>query len=210
MGKLRKNKIFVQENATSANRNNDNIKCNNEAEGQKGKPLLKSFIVDLLISAGIACAVLCFIQPTIVHQSSMYPTCHDGDYLLIEKRAYSFSEPERGDIIVFRSKLNVDPSSEKNLLIKRIIAVPGDHIKISDGTVTVNGSKLKESYLKESKYTNGNSDCKIPKGKYFVMGDNREVSIDSRYKEVGLVSKKDIVGKAGLRLWPFSDIGIVR
>lgn len=149
-----------------------------------------------------------FIRPTLVRGESMYPTLVENDYLIINRMAYKFNEPEKGDVIVFKTNLLQEDGKHKDL-VKRVIAVGGDHIKIENSKVYVNDKLLDEPYIHDN-YTEGNIDMVIPKGEVFTMGDNREKSLDSRYKDVGLVNDKDIMGKVMIRLFPFKKIGPVR
>lgn len=176
-------------------------------QGSKSSSFGKMIFKDILLCAVITCIILTFVGPTIVNQTSMLPTCEPGDYILLEKQAYLFKEPKRGDIIVFKSKIKNENGIMSKLLIKRIIAVPKDKIKIEGGQVYINGEKLDEEYLPLDTYTEGDIDRVVPEDTYFVMGDNRDVSIDSRSIEVGLVSKKDIYGKALVRLFPLKNAG---
>ena len=169
---------------------------------------MKGWIRDILVAILIALVIMTFIKPTIVKESSMQPTLYANNYIFLSKQAYRFSEPERGDIIVFHSDLTTPDGSEK-LLIKRIIAVPGDIITIQDGNVYINDEVLDEPYI-NGNVTSGNIDhMKIPDGDIFVMGDNRGVSIDSRDSRVGCVKINMIVGKAFFRLYPFNKIGLL-
>ncbi len=167
---------------------------------------VKNLIIDIIIAVLVAGTILFFIKPTVVQQTSMLPTFKEGDYLITYKRAYSHKEPERGDVVVFQSSLTDDSGNDK-LLIKRVIGLPGEIITIKDGMVYINGEEYKESYLNDG-YTPGDiDDYVIPEGKYFCMGDNRVVSIDSRSADVGPVDKDLIMGKVVVRLFPFSRIG---
>ena len=148
-----------------------------------------------------------FIRPTLVKGESMYPTLVENDYLIINRMAYKFGEPKDGDIIVFKTNLLQDDGKTKDL-VKRVIATEGQHIKIEDSKVYVDGELLKEPYIHDN-YTSGDIDMVVPEGEVFTMGDNREKSLDSRYEEVGLVNEKDIMGKVMLRLFPFNKIGAV-
>lgn len=149
-----------------------------------------------------------FIRPTLVRGESMYPTLVENDYLIINRMAYKFNEPKKGDIIVFKTNLLQEDGSPKDL-VKRVIAVGGDHIKIEDSKVYVNDKLLDEPYIHDN-YTEGNIDMVIPEGEVFAMGDNREKSLDSRYQDVGLVDDKNIMGKVMIRLFPFNKIGTVK
>ncbi|WLD75952.1 signal peptidase I [Mogibacterium neglectum] len=167
---------------------------------------VKSLIKDIIIAAILAAVVILFVRPTIVKQTSMQDTLNPNDYIIMYRRAYSGDkEPKRGDIVIFKSKLQ-DENGKDKLLIKRVIALPGDKITINDGKVYINDKEYDESYLKDGYTTGSVNNFKVPKGEYFVMGDNRVVSIDSRYSEVGCVKKDAIKGRAVLRLFPFTKI----
>ena len=167
---------------------------------------VKSLIKDIIIAAILAAVVISFVRPTIVKQTSMQDTLNPNDYIIMYRRAYSGDkEPKRGDIVIFKSKLQ-DENGKDKLLIKRVIALPGDKITINDGKVYINDKEYDESYLKDGYTTGSVNNFKVPKGEYFVMGDNRVVSIDSRYSEVGCVKKDAIKGRAVLRLFPFTKI----
>ncbi len=173
---------------------------------------LKEWIRDLAFAVLIAFLVLQFIMPTVVRESSMENTLIENDYLIVSKKAYKiFGDCERGDIIVFQSRIPLgNGTDEKKLLVKRIVAVGGDSISISGGKVYVNGEEIKEDFLKDG-YTNGEmSEIMIPEGYLFCMGDNRLVSRDSRDSSVGLVSEDDVKGKVVFRLYPFSKFGKVK
>ena len=161
--------------------------------------------------SGGAAAVLYFIRPTSVKQSSMEDTLHENDYMIMYRQAYKDHGPERGDIVIFQSALLDEDSGKDKLLIKRVIGLPGDEIKISDGQVYINGEAYKEDYLKDG-YTPAfeipreGETYTVPDGSYFCMGDNRVGSIDSRRTEVGCVAGDLIKGKVVVRLFPFNKI----
>ena len=167
---------------------------------------VKSLIKDIIVAAILAAVVISFVRPTIVKQTSMQDTLNPNDYIIMYRRAYSGDkEPKRGDIVIFKSDLQ-DENGKNKLLIKRVIGLPGDKITINDGKVYINDKEYDESYLKDGYTTGSVNNFKVPKGEYFVMGDNRVVSIDSRYSEVGCVKKDAIKGRAVLRLFPFTKI----
>lgn len=167
---------------------------------------VKSLIKDIIVAAILAAVVISFVRPTIVKQTSMQDTLNPNDYIIMYRRAYSGDkEPKRGDIVIFKSDLQ-DEKGKNKLLIKRVIGLPGDKITINDGKVYINDKEYDESYLKDGYTTGSVNNFKVPKGEYFVMGDNRVVSIDSRYSEVGCVKKDAIKGRAVLRLFPFTKI----
>ena len=167
---------------------------------------VKSLIKDIIVAAILAAVVISFVRPTIVKQTSMQDTLNPNDYIIMYRRAYSGDkEPKRGDIVIFKSELQ-DENGKNKLLIKRVIGLPGDKITINDGKVYINDKEYNESYLKDGYTTGSVNNFKVPKGEYFVMGDNRVVSIDSRYSEVGCIKKDAIKGRAVLRLFPFTKI----
>ena len=168
-------------------------------------PILRE-AVDWTFHIGIAVIIAVIIinyvfQRTLVNKISMTPTLQEGDNLFIEKVSMRLGMLKRGDIITFYSE------KRKELLIKRIIGVADDTVKIQDGQVHVNGSIIKENYIKGN-YTKSRGDyldVKVPKGYVYVLGDNRiDDIIDSR--EDGPISVKDIEGKAFVRLWPINKI----
>ena len=160
---------------------------------------MKQWIRDIGTAMLIVLIITTFIKPTIVHGTSMNPTLQNGDYLLVSKQAYTFNEPERGEIVIF------PVGEDKKLYIKRVIGLPGDVITINNGMVYVNGIADDQEYTLDG-YTSGDIDSMVvPEGELFVLGDNRLNSIDSR--EMG-TQKIDVVkGVAFIRLWPLSEIG---
>ncbi len=179
--------------------------------GQKAGSFFKSLLVDILIAVCLAAAVLYFIRPTIVKQTSMEDTLHENDYLIMYRLAYKNHEPERGDVIIFQSTLVNEESGKDKLLIKRVIGLPGDEIMIKDDQLYINGEAYQEDYLKDG-YTPAfeipveGETYTVPEGYYFCMGDNRAGSVDSRRREVGDVSAESIKGKVVIRLFPFNQI----
>lgn len=148
-----------------------------------------------------------FIKPTLVRGDSMYSTLEEGDYLIINRMSYKFGKIEHGDIIVFKSDLQQDDGTNKDL-VKRVIGTEGDKIKIKNSKVYVNGKELDEPYIHDE-VTEGDIDTVVPENCVFVLGDNREISLDSRYEEVGFINKSDILGKVFVRLYPFNKIGLL-
>jgi signal peptidase I len=124
---------------------------------------------------------------------SMIPTLQNGEYILVNKLAYKTGQPNRGDIIVFRL-----PGDESQDLIKRVIGLPGDTVKVSDGVVTINGEKLHEPYIAQSPLYFG--EWIVPDGSLFVLGDNRNDSRDSH--QWGLLPLENVIGKSVLIYWP--------
>lgn len=169
------------------------------------------FFETIIVSLAIFLVLYMFVfQPHQVNGLSMYPTLQDKEYLLTNKFIYRFNLPSFGDIIVFQA-----PNHEEYDYIKRIIGLPGDKIKLTDGNFLVNGAMLDEStYLSSDVYTGGENFLKegqevvVPADNYFVAGDNRSNSSDSR--NFGFVPKKNIVGRAWISYWPLNRIGIIK
>ncbi len=161
----------------------------------------------LLIAAIIVLPIRYFLfQPFIVKGDSMVPNLQSGDYLIIDELSYRFSSPSRGDVVVFKYPLDTTQR-----FIKRVIGLPGETVDINNGKVTIT-SNGKSIALDEKKYLHGiNTDGKVnltlENNNYFVMGDNRSLSSDSR--RWGVLPKEDIIGRAMFRLFPFSNMSIV-
>lgn len=176
------------------------------------KNILKEILSTSIYLLVVLCAAYLIItyvgQRTQVSGSSMETTLSDGDNLLVDKITYRFSEPKRFDIIVFPFQYDTD-----TYYIKRIIGMPGETVQIDyDGNIYINGSLLKESYGREVIQNPGRAAEPITLGKdeYFVMGDNRNNSSDSRDPSVGNIHRKDIIGRAWVRIWPFSKFGVLK
>lgn len=147
-------------------------------------------------------------QRTTVSGSSMEPMIHDGDSLIVDKMTYRFSDPERFDIIVFPFEYQ-----EGTYYIKRIIGLPGESVRIDeDGNIYINGEILEENYGLEVIEDPGNAynEIILRDDQYFVLGDNRNNSSDSRNPAVGLIHRDSIVGRAWLRIYPFDSFGFIR
>ena len=144
-------------------------------------------------------------QRTEVIGSSMVPTLEDGNQLITDKISYRFREPERFDIIVFPH----EPMDE--YYIKRIIGLPGETVEIGDdGTIYINGEILEEEYgYGETTPQELDGAVELGEDEYFVLGDNREISLDSRYPDVGSIPRSIIIGRAWLRLYPFNEFGLL-
>lgn len=184
----------------------------NEDEPMTPKEILKE-VFSLILNLGVAmlCVwlILTFVgQRTVVNGNSMYDTLHDGESLIVEKISYRLRDPQRFEIIVFPC----DASGEEQLFIKRIIGLPGEELYIdTDGSIYINGERLYEGYGTEPFTYQGRAatTIKIGQDEYFVLGDNRNHSTDSRYESVGNVKRDIIVGKAWLRIFPFNVWGMV-
>ena len=160
---------------------------------------------DLFISIGISAFIIIFLyQPVEVEGTSMLPGLQDQERIFVNKFVYKFEAIQRGDIVVFHYPL--DPTKS---YIKRVIGVPGDHIRIIDGTVYVNDQALAEPYV-PSEYFDIRSmvETTVPENAYFVLGDHRSMSNDSR--DFGAVDQKYVFGKAVLVYWPMDKLSMVR
>ena len=172
-------------------------------------------VLDMIIYCGIILLITYLVvtyvgQRTEVIGSSMYPTLEDGDNLIVDKISYRFKDPERFDIIVFPFQYQED-----TYYIKRIIGLPGETVQIDEkGNIYINGEILQESYGREIIFPENIGVAKAPivlgEDEYFVMGDNRNNSSDSRTEIVGIIHRDDIIGKAWLRIWPFDKFGVLK
>jgi signal peptidase I len=160
---------------------------------------------DLIVSAAASVFIITFLyQPVRVEGTSMLPRLEDQDRLFINKFVYHFSSIERGDVVVFHYPLDPEKS-----YIKRVIAVPGDRLEIDRGTVWVNGRRVFEPYVPaEYRDSRSYAEIVVPDDSYFMMGDHRSISSDSR--EFGPVMRSLIYGKAVFVYWPARDAGVVR
>lgn len=150
------------------------------------------------------------VQRTEVEGSSMEATLSNGDNLFVDKISYRFKDPERFDIIVFPFQYK-----ENTYYIKRIIGMPGETVQIDEqGNIYINGEVLKESYgmevIKPENIGRAAEPIVLGEDEYFVMGDNRNNSSDSRAEIVGNIHRDDIIGRAWVRIWPFEDMGVLK
>lgn len=170
---------------------------------------ISSFIETVVVALVLAVVLYLFIMtPHEVVGNSMHPTYKNGEYLMANKITYRFADPQRGDVVIFKY-------SDTQDFIKRVIGIPGDEVMIKDGSIYINDKKLDESnYLAASVITNGGSyihegqSIAVPQDQYFVCGDNRPNSSDSR--EFGPISKERIKGKAWIVYFPFSEFRLVK
>lgn len=177
------------------------------------------WIKSLVICLVVAFIITLFVQPVQVHSVSMNPTLVEKDWLVMIKG----NDIKAGDIISFQSSVEFSDyeldklnflqkmkAGQYKSLIKRVIAVEGDALVIEDGKVFVNGEELMEDYIKGYSTSGNIKFDEIPDGKVFVMGDNRNNSLDSRSTEVGLVDIEDIQGKVVFRFFPIFKIGVIK
>jgi signal peptidase I len=165
---------------------------------------LRSWSRDILVALAISIFLVIFvIQPVKVEGTSMQPHLTDQDRIFVNRFIYRFSDIHRGDVVVFRY-----PKDHSKSFIKRVMGIPGDEVEIREGAVVVNGSRLDEPYL-SPKYQDPQSFPKVvvPRGQYFVLGDRRNSSNDSRHW--GFVAQDLIYGKAIFSYWPITHLGPV-
>lgn len=167
-------------------------------------------IQTLVVFGAIFSVIYLFVsQPHKVSGNSMFPTFHNGDYILTDKVSYKLGIPKKGEVIVLKN-----PRDESQDFIKRIIGFPGDSIRIDNGSVFINNQPLQENYLPANLKTNGGNFLRdgqtitISKDQYFVIGDNRPHSSDSR--DFGPISDKKIIGRVFFRYWPPQAIGLFK
>ena len=180
-----------------------------EEEG-KISPLkeLLSMLIYIGVVLGVTFLIITFVgQRTHVSGESMENTLDNGDQLIVDKITYRFQDPERFDIIVFPFHYK-----ENTYYMKRILGLPGETVQIADGTIYINGEVLEESYGREVMQDPGIAAEPITLGEdeYFVLGDNRNQSSDSRDPSVGLIHRDEIIGRAWLRIWPLDSFGILK
>jgi len=168
----------------------------------KYKKLLKSTIFTLVVVVAISTIIASFILSILeINGSSMEPTLKEGQFVI----AYKDNNIEKNDVIAFYQG--------NKILIKRVIATQGSYVEITDdGDVYVNGKLLKEIYVDKKSLGNSNIEYphQVPDGHYFVLGDKRDTSIDSRNSIVGTISKEDVLGKVVISIWPLNKMGIVK
>ena len=168
-----------------------------------------SFILYIVAVFIITYLVITYVgQRTEVIGTSMEYTLSDGDNLIVDKISYRFREPKRYEIVVFPYR-----HQENTFYIKRIIGLPGESVQIKDGEVYINGKLLGEKYGLEKIDVGNEGIAKdaivLGKDEYFVLGDNRNHSSDSRDSSVGILKKEELIGRAFIRIWPLSGIGVI-
>jgi len=165
---------------------------------------IKIVVISLIVIVGIRSFV---IQPFFVNGQSMEPNFHDGDYLIVNEINYRFDDPKRGDVIIFHY-----PRNPKEFFIKRVIGLPGEKIEIRNNEITIynkenpDGLMLDEIYIPKDIITSKSYSQELKNDEYYVLGDNRIASADSRVW--GVLEKHFIVGKAWIRAWPFDKFSV--
>lgn len=173
---------------------------------RKLKKVLSVSVFLLMVLVISSVVITYFVEKTVVDGNSMAPNLKDGDVILLNKSAYRNSDPQRFDVIVFPYQYD-----KNHYVIKRIIGMPGEAVRItSDGKIFINGKELSDKYYDGADIDPGLAEdtCYLLEDEYFVLGDNRADSIDSRYDEIGFIRRRNIVGKAFFRLFPLSEIKV--
>lgn len=167
------------------------------------KPFLANLweVIQVVAVAGV---IVFFVrvyvaQPFLVSGASMEPTFSSGNYLLVDEISYRFRQPQRGEVLVFRY-----PRDENVFYIKRLIGLPQEHVVVKNGQVAVNGKKINENYLPPDVRTLADIDRQLGPDEFFVLGDNRYYSYDSR--QWGILPRKDIIGLVRVRLFPIQEV----
>jgi signal peptidase I len=164
--------------------------------------ILREVVITILIAVAIFVCLRLTVQAYSVQFTCMLPNIEEGDWVMVSKASYFFSDPQRGDVIVFDP-----PFDSPHPFIKRVIGLPGETVEIKDGKVSINGTALDEEYIMSPpNYTM--PAIEVPENEYFVLGDNRNNSNDSHYGWA--VPRDNIIGKAWFRYWPLSKWGIIK
>lgn len=165
------------------------------------------FVVEVAKVVIVALAIIIpvryyLIQPFYVKGASMEPNFHNYEYLIIDELSYRFHPPQRGDVVVIRN-----PQREKEYFIKRVVGLPGETLEVKDHSVYIDNEKLNESaYLNDTVETWGNQKVKLKDNEYFMLGDNRTQSLDSRV--FGPITPKSMVGRTWVRAWPLTRMDV--
>lgn len=179
----------------------------NEPSAEKSESSFKEFVVFALLTIVIVLPIRLFVaQPFIVNGESMLPTFQNGQYLIVDELTYRFRSPDRGEVIIFRF-----PNDPSKFFIKRVIGLPGETIELIENDVFITSTDGSTTILLEEEYIelqkNNDSVTILEDDEYFVMGDNRLASLDSRIW--GPLGEDFVVGRALVRLLPFSEIGVL-
>jgi signal peptidase I len=173
---------------------------------RRGRWVLE-WVVVLAVALGVAVGIRALVVQTFyIPSASMEPTLMIGDRILVDKLSYRLHDVHRGDVVVFGRPPGERSSEDIKDLVKRVVGLPGETISSADGTVLIDVKPLKEPWLPPDTTTQNLTSFTIPSGDYFVMGDNRSNSQDSRY--FGAIPRSLIVGRVVMRIWPISHIGL--
>lgn len=179
----------------------------NQSDAERSVRELLGWVVYILIVVCATYLIVTYVgQRTKVSGDSMLNTLHNEDNLIVDKISYRFRDPKRFEIVVFPYRYQED-----TYYIKRIIGLPGETVQIMEGYVYINGEKLEENYGREVMEESGIAAEPIELGEdeYFVLGDNRNHSSDSREPNVGVLHRDELIGRAWVRIWPLKSIGVI-
>ena len=185
----------------------EEVKTDRKKKEKKSMP----FWMQLVLLVVMVVILRNVMGTVLVKGASMEPNFNHGDFVFINKLSTSIGAPDYGDVVICK----LDEGSGYENIIKRVIGLPGDEIDIVENEdvydLYVNGEYIEEDFLGEPMMTDGNIEYpfEVPENSYFVMGDNRNESLDSRRESVGAIHKDDLMGKVVLRLYPFSDFGLI-
>ena len=188
----------------------EEVKTDRKKKEKKSMP----FWMQLVLLVVMVVVLRNVMGTVLVKGASMEPNFNHGDFVFINKLSTSIGAPDYGDVVICK----LDEGSGYENIIKRVIGLPGDEIDIVENEddedvydLYVNGEHIEEDFLGEPMMTDGNIEYpfEVPENSYFVMGDNRNESLDSRRESVGAIHKDDLMGKVVLRLYPFSDFGLI-
>ena len=188
----------------------EEVKTDRKKKEKKSMP----FWMQLVLLVVMVVILRNVMGTVLVKGASMEPNFNHGDFVFINKLSTSIGAPDYGDVVICK----LDEGSGYENIIKRVIGLPGDEIDIVENKddedvydLYVNGEYIEEDFLGEPMMTDGNIEYpfEVPENSYFVMGDNRNESLDSRRESVGAIHKDDLMGKVVLRLYPFSDFGLI-
>ena len=177
-----------------------------EGETNKGREIVDTIVV-FLVTILIGLLILNFVgQRTYVHGQSMEPHLSEGNQVIVDKISYRFRDPSRFEVVVFPYQYEMN-----TYFIKRVIGLPGEQIQILDGNIYINGQYLAEDYGLEVMIEGGlaTEPIQLQDDEYFLLGDNRNRSLDSRSPRVGAVTRCELLGRAWLRIWPLEDFGFI-
>jgi signal peptidase I len=184
---------------------NGGLMADSNLQKSNSKSFFREVVETVGLSVLLAFGIRTFVaEARYIPSGSMLPTLEINDRLFIDKVSYDFSDPNRGDIVVFHPPESV---GQKEAFIKRVIGLPGETVEVKDGQVFIDGEALEESYLEAPPDYRWGPET-VPGNSYLLLGDNRNNSFDGHYW--GFVSKDQIIGRAAVRFWPLDRVGLLR
>lgn len=200
---------FIRKRANERARMDKEERLQTLSNGKKKMRELFGWVAYIAVLVCVVHLTVTYVgQRTVVAGDSMLNTLHDKDNLIIDKVSYRFREPKRYEIIVFPYH-----HAEDTFYIKRIIGLPGETVQIKEGYVYINDEKLEETFGREviraDRYGQAAEPITLGENEYFVLGDNRNESADSRETSVGILKREDFIGRAWFRIWPLDSLGVL-